>query len=72
MIWQGHNYLTALDELHQIYGCGTSVTDIKNRMRWQIGPKGGCTYLVLLVFSHAATVVVNVLYLMFSFILFCT
>jgi Transcriptional activator of glycolytic enzymes len=33
MIRQGHTYLTAIDELHRIYGAGMSVTDIINRMR---------------------------------------
>jgi hypothetical protein len=33
MIWQGHTYLTAIDELYRIYGAGTSATDIINRMR---------------------------------------
>jgi hypothetical protein len=28
ILWQEHSYLTTIDELHQIYGIGTSLTDI--------------------------------------------
>jgi hypothetical protein len=33
MIRQGHTYLTAIDEIYQVYGESSTVTEIINRMR---------------------------------------